>query len=158
VFDIALFARAESLRSRMSAEVAAAVGFAMRGFRWLQIPVRLKARRSGTRIHQPLNSQSCLPLQPEETQSPPADLLWGQRESEQHHMTTPSPAQPTLKIDRSVLTFDDNFDDPEQRLWWHRQPPEIRLQHMLALRKMNYGDESSARLQRVLEIAELPPR
>jgi hypothetical protein len=47
VFDIALFARAESLRSRMSAEVAAAVGVVVRGFRWLQIPVRLKARRSG---------------------------------------------------------------------------------------------------------------
>jgi hypothetical protein len=142
----------------MSAEVAAAVGIVVRGFHWLQIPVRLKARRSGTRIHQPLNSQSCLPLQPEVNYAAPADLLWGQRESERHHMTTPSPAQPTLKIDRSVLTCDDNFDDPEQRLWWHRQPPETRLQHMLALRKMNYGDESSARLQRVLEIAELPPR
>ncbi|MFN9286467.1 MAG: hypothetical protein ACK6EB_00265, partial [Planctomyces sp.] len=68
------------------------------------------------------------------------------------------PAQPTLKMDRSVLTCDDNFDDSEQRLWWHRQSPEIRLQHMAALRKMNYGDESAARLQRVLEIAELPPR
>jgi hypothetical protein len=65
VFDIALFATAENLRSRMSAEVAAAVGVVVRGFRWLQIPVRLKARRSGTRIHKPLNSQSCLPLQPE---------------------------------------------------------------------------------------------
>ncbi len=73
-------------------------------------------------------------------------------------MTTSSSAQPTLNMDRSVLTCDDDFDDPELRLWWHRQTPEIRLQHMLALRKMNYGDESSARLQRVLEIAELPPR
>ncbi|MFM8476564.1 MAG: hypothetical protein ACKOEO_12305 [Planctomycetaceae bacterium] len=73
-------------------------------------------------------------------------------------MTTPAPAQPALKMDRSVFTCDDDFDDRELRLWWHRQTPEYRLQHMLALRKMNYGDESSARLQRVLEIAELPPR
>jgi hypothetical protein len=61
-------------------------------------------------------------------------------------------------MDRTVLTCGSEFDDPEQRLWWHRQTPEYRLQHMLLLRKMNYGDESSARLQRVLEFAELPRR
>ena len=61
----------------MSAEVAAAVGIVVRGFRWLQIPVRLKARRSGTRIHQPLNSQSCLPLQPEVNSVPPQRICSG---------------------------------------------------------------------------------
>jgi hypothetical protein len=72
-------------------------------------------------------------------------------------MTALFPASGTLKVDRSAITFGSDFDDTEQRLWWHRQTPEARIQHMLFLRKMNYGDESSARLQRVLEVAELPP-
>ncbi|MFN9040140.1 MAG: hypothetical protein ACK5YO_27840, partial [Planctomyces sp.] len=59
-------------------------------------------------------------------------------------MTTPSPAQPTLKMDRSVLTCDDNFDDSEQRLWWNRQSPEIRGHHIAALRNLKDGDESDA--------------
>jgi hypothetical protein len=46
VFDVALFATAESLRSRLSSEVAAVIGVVLRGLRWLQIPGRLKTRRS----------------------------------------------------------------------------------------------------------------
>jgi hypothetical protein len=46
VFDVALFATAESLRSRLSSEVAAVIGVVLRGVRCLPIRVSLKTRRS----------------------------------------------------------------------------------------------------------------
>jgi hypothetical protein len=64
----------------------------------------------------------------------------------------------SLRIDRTGLSISDHFEDPEQTCWWHSQSPEVRLQHMMALRAMNYGDRATARLQRVLEIAEFPRR
>ncbi len=44
--DIALFARPESLRSRVSSEVSTSIGVVLRGVRWLQIGANLKTRRS----------------------------------------------------------------------------------------------------------------
>ena len=46
VFDVALFATAESLRSRVSSEVAAVIGVVLRGVRCLPIRVSFKTRRS----------------------------------------------------------------------------------------------------------------
>ena len=46
MFDVALFATAESLRSRLSSEVAAVIGVVLRGVRCLPIRVSLKTRRS----------------------------------------------------------------------------------------------------------------
>ena len=65
---------------------------------------------------------------------------------------------PALCLDRTALSVSDDFEEPEMKQWWCTQTAERRLQHMMALRAMNYGDRASARLQRVLEIAELPPR
>ena len=61
-----------------------------------------------------------------------------------------------LRLDRTSISISDDFDDPELTQWWHAQTAEFRLQHMIALRAMNHGDRASARLQRVLEIAERP--
>jgi len=44
--DVALAAAAESLRSRVSAEVATSVAVVLRGVRWLGVWLRLKTRRS----------------------------------------------------------------------------------------------------------------
>ena len=63
-----------------------------------------------------------------------------------------------LSLDRTSISLSDDFDEPETKQWWCAQTAERRLQHMMALRAMNYGDRASARLQRVLEIAELPRR
>ncbi len=60
------------------------------------------------------------------------------------------------RLDRTCISISDDFDDPEMTQWGHAQTAEFRLQHMMALRAMNYGDRASARLQRVLEIAERP--
>lgn len=70
----------------------------------------------------------------------------------------PVNSRPALSLDRTAISFSDDFDEQETKQWWAAQTAERRLQHMMALRAMNYGDRASARLQRVLEIAELPPR
>ncbi|MFM7925427.1 MAG: hypothetical protein ACKPJJ_34820, partial [Planctomycetaceae bacterium] len=44
--DIAIAAVAESLRSRVSAEIVASIGVVLRGVRWLGSWLRLKTRRS----------------------------------------------------------------------------------------------------------------
>jgi hypothetical protein len=65
---------------------------------------------------------------------------------------------PALCLDRTAISVSDDFEELEMKQWWCAQTAERRLQHMMALRAMNYGDRASARLQRVLEIAELPRR
>lgn len=61
-----------------------------------------------------------------------------------------------LKIDRRAMTIADDFDDAETTRWWHLQNWQSRLEHVMALRRLNYGDAATARLQRVLEIIERP--
>ncbi|MCH8030220.1 MAG: hypothetical protein IIB09_00165 [Bacteroidetes bacterium] len=63
------------------------------------------------------------------------------------------------RIDRTafqVFTSFEEADEADRRYWWSRTPEE-RLQHMQHLRELNYGDEASARLQRVLEITRRIP-
>ena len=56
-----------------------------------------------------------------------------------------------------VTKFDDA--DHTDRVYWWSQSPNDRLAHALMLRRLNYGtDRVSARLQRVLEITQHPPR
>ncbi len=47
-FNVGLFARAESLRTLASSKVVFVVGGVLRGFRWLQIPVRHKTQQSAS--------------------------------------------------------------------------------------------------------------
>lgn len=60
-----------------------------------------------------------------------------------------------LILDRSAFTVVALNHDENDAEHWQRTTPEMRIQHLLRLRKMNYGDGASGRLQRVLEIAEL---
>ena len=53
----------------------------------------------------------------------------------------------------SVVSLADEADDKE---FWHSKSPQERLETMELLRQLNYGyDPATARLQRVLAIAEL---
>jgi hypothetical protein len=67
-------------------------------------------------------------------------------------------SMPALCLDRTAISFSDDFEEPETKQWWCAQTAERRLQYMMVLRAMNYGDRASARLQRAREIAELPRR
>jgi hypothetical protein len=61
-----------------------------------------------------------------------------------------------LNIDRRALSISSDFDDEEQRMYWLLRTPYERLRHVEMLRRINYGDQATARLQRVLELAEQP--
>ncbi len=61
----------------------------------------------------------------------------------------------SLRIDRTGFSISNNFEDPEQTRWWHSQPAEVRLQHMMAFRALNQDDRATSELHRN---AELPQR
>ena len=44
--------------------------------------------------------------------------------------------------------------DREDKEYWLSKSPYERLQHIELLRRINYGSDAAARLQRVLEITE----
>jgi HAMP domain-containing protein len=64
-----------------------------------------------------------------------------------------------LRMDRTKLSV-AGLTDPDDALeYWLTRPIEERLQALERLRRISHGDAiASARLQRVLEIAQLPPR
>ncbi len=63
---------------------------------------------------------------------------------------------PSDRLDRTVLTTAPLFDDAGVNAYWLSRTPHERLQHVEALRRMNYGDRATARLQRVLEVVQDP--
>ena len=60
----------------------------------------------------------------------------------------------TLKIDRKALSVIALTEDSGEKAYWLARTPQERLKQMEILRRINYGTESTARLQRVLEVAE----
>lgn len=60
----------------------------------------------------------------------------------------------SLKIDKTALSLVPNFDTAGEKVYWLSRTPSERLQHIEVLRRINYGHHATARLQRVLEIAE----
>ncbi|MBE2271116.1 MAG: hypothetical protein IAE80_22975 [Anaerolinea sp.] len=52
------------------------------------------------------------------------------------------------------MTVKNRFDDHDDKVYWWSRTPDERLRYMELLRRINYGDRATARLQRVLEIAQ----
>jgi hypothetical protein len=63
---------------------------------------------------------------------------------------------PFPKLDRTELSTAPLFDQSDWVAYWHSRTPEERLQYMELLRRTNYGDKATGRLQRVLEIVKGP--
>lgn len=66
-----------------------------------------------------------------------------------------------LVVDRaafSVVDLDDTDDAADERAYWWSRTPQERMHHLEYLRHVNYGDQASGRLQRVLEVVEYTPR
>ncbi len=60
------------------------------------------------------------------------------------------------ELDRSAFRIDSLTADSDERAYWGSKTPIERLEALEFLRQINYGyDSATARLQRVLEIAEL---
>lgn len=63
------------------------------------------------------------------------------------------------RVDRSVVTVADLHDESDEKAFWLGKTPLERLEALEMLREIAYGyDPLTARLQRVLEVAELPRR
>lgn len=60
----------------------------------------------------------------------------------------------SLKVDRAVLKVASLVDESDERIYWLSRTPHERLRHMELLRRINYGNKATTRLQRVLEFAE----
>ena len=59
-----------------------------------------------------------------------------------------------IKINRNIINI-TAIDESDEKEYWLAQTPEKRLEALEMMRQLAYGyDENSARLQRVLEIAE----
>src|SRR6267378_1829895 len=58
------------------------------------------------------------------------------------------------RIDRSAFSVFSSFEeaDAADKAYWLSRTPEERVSHVEFLRRINYGDRASERLQRVLEI------
>ena len=55
-------------------------------------------------------------------------------------------------LDKSAFSVVSLFDESADKSCWHSQTPQARIDQIQILRKLNYGDEASSRLQRVLEV------
>jgi hypothetical protein len=64
------------------------------------------------------------------------------------------------RIDRTAFSVLSSFEDAdaEDDAYWRSRTPAERLAHLEFLRRINYGDAATGRLQRVLEIAWAPWR
>jgi len=60
----------------------------------------------------------------------------------------------TLKIDKTALSLVPCLDTSDEKLYWLSRTPSERLRHMEVWRRINYGHHATARLQRVLEVAQ----
>jgi len=60
------------------------------------------------------------------------------------------------RMNKKVISVISSFEeaDKQDKEYWLSRTPLERLQHMELLRRINYGSNATARLQRVLEIAE----
>jgi hypothetical protein len=59
-----------------------------------------------------------------------------------------------LKVDRSALTVSTLQDASDEKAYWLERTPHERMAQIEILRRINYGHRATARLQRILEIAE----
>jgi hypothetical protein len=59
-------------------------------------------------------------------------------------------------VNKSVFSIASLHDEPDEKAYWLSKTPLERLEALELMRQIIYGyDPSSARLQRVLEVAEL---
>jgi hypothetical protein len=62
----------------------------------------------------------------------------------------------SIKVDKTALSVSRLADQGDDKAYWLSRTPEERLQAVEFLRQLNYGhDQSTARLQRVLEVTQL---
>jgi hypothetical protein len=62
-----------------------------------------------------------------------------------------------LKVDRGHFSVSSLSDESDEKAYWLGRSPRQRLEGLELLRRVFYGDAAATgRLQRLLEVAELP--
>ena len=56
------------------------------------------------------------------------------------------------QMDKDTFSVRQSFDETDDKTYWLSRTPEERLLHMEYLRRINYGEKATARIQKVLEI------
>jgi len=64
--------------------------------------------------------------------------------------TVPEP----IKVNRKAFSVAELTDKTDEKAYWLSCTPQERLRHVETLRRINYGNRASARLQRILEITQ----
>lgn len=70
-------------------------------------------------------------------------------------MSEPQRLQPSYRLDRSAFSVTSVGAQDDDGAYWSDKTPLERLLALEYLRRMAYGNAASARLQRVLSVAEL---
>ena len=60
-----------------------------------------------------------------------------------------------MRVDRTKLSVSNSFDNTEEKEYWLSRTPQERLAHIEKLRRINYGNKATERLQRVLEVIKI---
>lgn len=70
------------------------------------------------------------------------------------------PLDPEPRVDRTAFSIVSSFEEAEAEddAYWASRTPAERMAHLELLRRINYGDAATGRLQRVLEITWAPWR
>jgi len=65
----------------------------------------------------------------------------------------------SLRMDKTAFSLASLSDASDERAYWVARTPYERLEALEVMRQIVYGyDPSTTRLQRVLEVAQRPPR
>lgn len=64
-------------------------------------------------------------------------------------------ARDWYRLDRSAFSVVPLDEQDDEGAYWRTKTPEERMRALEYLRRMAYGDAATARLQRVLSVAEL---
>ena len=63
--------------------------------------------------------------------------------------------QETRAVNRTAVVITSLHAASDENAYWLSRTPRERLQHVELLRRINYGNRAAARLQRILEVAQL---
>jgi hypothetical protein len=66
----------------------------------------------------------------------------------------------SIRMDKTAFSVVSLFEaDAADKAYWRAQSPQARLEALELMRQVAYGyDPATARLERVLEVVERPPR
>lgn len=58
-------------------------------------------------------------------------------------------------LDKTALSLAPLFNSSDEKIYWLSRSPQERLRQMEMLRRINYGQRATSRLERILEIGKI---